>query len=529
MIGFGLRGAIVIMAAFALASAAWGHAALVGSEPADRAVVAQSPAEIKLIFNEPVSPLRLRLIGPSGRIDELSRSTALNNTLSVGMPAALAIGTHVLSWRVISADGHPVGGAIVFSVGEPSATPPMQPRSTADRSLQLAIWFAKLVIYVGLFFGVGGTAYSAWIATAPLSRFVQRAIVVALQTGFIAAVISVGLQGADAMDLPLSQLRQTSHWIAGFTTSYGASASVAAGAFAVALCAAEAHALRRWLAALALAGVGAALALSGHASAAAPQLLMRPAVFLHALAVAFWVGALLPLASAMRSADTRAQELSRFSRAIPAAVVVLVATGLALAVVQLGTLAALWSTAYGLLLSGKLALVAVLLAIGAVNRYALTPRIVAGDSGSARRLAASIAIEVGLVVAIFGVVAGWRFTPPPRTLLAVAQSPIQVHIHAARAMADLRFDPVRGRGETVTIALWNENFGPLAAKEVALVLAKPDAGIEPIRLAASHVAETTWRVEGLTIPVSGRWRVRVEALIDDFDKIALEDEVEVLR
>jgi copper transport protein len=41
---------------------------------------------------------------------------------------------------------------------------------------------------------------------------------------------------------------------------------------------------------MALLGVGFALALSGHASNAAPQWLTRPSVFVHVVCVTFWVG-----------------------------------------------------------------------------------------------------------------------------------------------------------------------------------------------------------------------------------------------
>jgi hypothetical protein len=34
---------------------------------------------------------------------------------------------------------------------------------------------------------------------------------------------------------------------------------------------------------------------------------------------------------------------------------------------------------------------------------------------------------------------------------------------------------------------------------------------------AVYVADSSWRIEGLTVPMSGRWRVRVEILISDFD------------
>jgi copper transport protein len=95
----------------------------VDSEPIDRAVVAQPPATIKLIFNEPVSPLVLRLVGPGGATVDLTDVAAADQALTIHIPSPLARGTHLVSWRVISADGHPVGGAITFSVIEPSANP----------------------------------------------------------------------------------------------------------------------------------------------------------------------------------------------------------------------------------------------------------------------------------------------------------------------------------------------------------------------------------------------------------------------
>ena len=507
--------------------AAWGHASLVGSEPVDRAVVAQPPAAIRLIFNEPVSPLALRLVGPGGQSAELTDVTAADQVLTIRIPGSLPRGTHLLSWRVISADGHPVGGAITFSVVEPSAEPPLRPQFEPDRKLRIAIWLGKIVLYVGLLFGVGGVFYAAWIAHAPLSDATRNLLLVVLNGGLIAAVISVGLQGADMMELPLSEIRQTQLWAKGFATSYGAAASLAAAAIALALTALRAKSHGRLPAALALGGVGAALAVSGHAASAAPELLMRPAVFLHGVSVAFWVGALIPLMSAMGAAEQRAAELKRFSRAIPAAVAVLAASGLGLAIVQLGTLDALWTTSYGVVLSCKLAAVLALLTLGAWNRYVLTPRTAGGDSIAAGRLAASIKLEVAIVAVILGLVALWRFTPPPRTYLAALSAPIQVHIHTANAMADVRFEPPRAGGRTVTVAVWDGNFAPLPAKEVTLVLAKPDAGIEPLRTAAVYVADSSWRVDGLTLPMSGRWRVRVEILINDFEKRTIEDDIDL--
>jgi copper transport protein len=50
-----------------------------------------------------------------------------------------------------------------------------------------------------------------------------------------------------------------------------------------------------------------------------------------------------------------------------------------------------------------------------------------------------------------------------------------------------------------------------------------------VRRAATHFSDGHWRVEGLRIPVAGKWIVRVDLLIDDFEKIVLEDQVELPR
>ena len=126
-----------------------------------------------------------------------------------------------------------------------------------------------------------------------------------------------------------------------------------------------------------LLGAGVALALSGHASNAAPQWLTRPSVFVHVVCVAFWVGALLPLIAAVQ-AGAGGAALARFSRVIPYPLAALVISGRILAVVQLDRSDALWTTSYGIVLSCKLAAVTALLALGAANRYVFVPRYQAG-------------------------------------------------------------------------------------------------------------------------------------------------------
>ena len=519
----------VLLAAVGQAGTAFAHASLIRSEPADRAVVALPPSMLTLIFNEPVSPLVLRLVGPSGEATELKDVVADNATVTIRLPERLRPGTHLLSWRVISADSHPVGGALTFSIGQPSAQP-APPRFDSDRWVVGAVWIAKLALYIGLLVGIGGTFYARWVALEPLSPGTGKIVAAALECGMLGAFISVGLQGVDALGLPLSGLKQPQVWAAGLATSYGFTATIAAGAMIVGLAALGLSPERgRWLSLLGLIGVGAALAASGHASAAEPQLLTRPAVFLHGVAVAFWIGAFLPLAAAMRGPKRREVELTRFSRAIPIALVVLVASGTVLAVVQLRRFDALWTTDYGLVLSGKLAAVFVLLTLAAVNRYALTSSVMEGDGIAAARLVRSITAELLIALVALGLVATWRFKPPPRALIAAAEAAIHAHIHTDKAMADVEIERAHANARRITVTVLDGQFGPLPAKEVTLFLGNTAAGIEPLRLPAAHIEGATWRVENVSIPTVGRWQVRVEILINDFEKVTIEDQIDLPR
>src|SRR5690606_3436641 len=157
--------------------------------------------------------------------------------------------------------------------------------------------------------------------------------------------------------------------------------------------------VRRATAAVALAAVGLALAASGHASTASPQMLTRPLVFIHAVAVAWWLGALLPLALAVRQGGVeRETALLRFSRFIPYWLAALRLSGPVLAWIQVERVSALWTTAYGRVLLVKLALVAALLVIAAGNRWLLTVPVARGEARADRRMVAAIGFEIAVAV-----------------------------------------------------------------------------------------------------------------------------------
>ncbi|WP_292516409.1 copper resistance CopC/CopD family protein [Mesorhizobium sp.] len=517
--------AIVFFAAFAAPSQALAHATLVTTEPGDGAVLAQSPAQFSLTFSEPVSPLVLTLVRPDGTPVSLTSFRLNGQTVEIDNPQTLESGTHVLSWRVISADGHPVGGSVLYSIGAPSAAPVVS--EAVDRGLRSAIWIGKVFLYVGLFLGVGGAFAIAWLAQG--GRSGQRFVIAAILCGLVAAPLSLGFQGLDALGAPLARLARPGVWQAGLGTSFGWTALVALVALGLGLLSLVGPRGGAKLFALAgLASVGAALAASGHASAAEPQWLTRPMVFLHGAGIAFWTGALAPLGLAMRRKPVEAAPfLRRFSQAILPVVAVLAATGIVLAVIQVQAPAALLETAYGRLLLVKLALLFFLFTLAATNRWKLTGPAGAGETEVQRRLARSIGIEMLIVLAIFGVAAGWRFTPPPRALAIAAVQPASVHIHTPKAMADLSITPGHVGPVAASIIIMTGDFGPLDAEQVTLVLSKPDSGIEPIKRAATKRGDGTWRVDDLVVPVPGRWTARLDILVSDFEIVKIQAPIDI--
>lgn len=523
-----LRLALILLAsmlvAISTAGQAFAHAALTAASPGDGAVMATAPSRMTLSFSEPVSPLVLKLIGPDGTTQSLSRYTLKDRTLVIETPAGLGTGTHVLSWRVVSQDGHPVGGAVVFSIGQASAAAPVV-LAQGDPIVRFMLWLGKVGLYLGLFLGVGGAAFSAWVAAlSPSARRASRALIL---TGLVAIPVALAAQGLDALGASPANLIDGAVWKGAAGSSFAITVLVAALSLTAALLSLGLSAgLARALATLALLGVGAALAASGHASAAAPQVLMRPAVFLHAIGIAAWAGALWPLLAALRNTDA-VGALDTFSRRIPWIVAIIVASGIVLAIVQVETPAALVATAYGRVLLVKLALVAGLFGLAAWNRFRLTRCARAGEGAARMQLRRVIAAEILLMLAVFGTAALWRFTPPPRALAIAANQPASVHIHTLKAMADVTLMPGRVGPVTLEIVLMNGEFGALAAKELRIGLSNAAAGIEAIERPAVRGEDGIWRVGDLRLPVPGRWTVELEILISDFEMLRLGETVEI--
>jgi len=514
----------VLLCAFCFANEASAHASLVSTEPGDGSMMASAPKTVRLRFNEPITPASIRLIDGEGRARDDVSVRARGDTIEISLPNDLPRGTQVVSYRVFSADGHPVGGSLVFSLGMSANKVIVPPDRTP--ALDALIWLARVSIYFGLFAGVGGAFFGAWISRTNSARPV---ILAALVVGSAGAVAAWGLQGLDLLDLAPENILASTPWQAAADTSLAPSLLIAVAAMALAMMAMRnvSGRSRRVLSAAAILGVGTALAASGHASTAPPQWLMRPMVFLHGTGVAFWIGALAPLAAiARRPGASPLVILSRFSRVAVPVVAALVLTGLVLAAVQLVSIHALIETRYGLILLIKLVLVTGLLGFAALNRFRLTPKLALGRLDT-QALVRSILLECVVAAGILAVVAGWRFTPPPRASVTAVVKPLAIHIHTDAAMFQVLISPGTVGKDSFVLQLMDGDAVPLVAKETTLILSLPERGIEPLQRTAKLTADGEWQVTDVPIPFPGRWHMRIEALVTDFHKVTLEDDFDV--
>jgi copper transport protein len=515
-------GIAMLLSAFCFATGAFAHATLVSAEPADGSVMAKAPTIAQLRFNESVTPAAISLIDAEGKTRDDVSFRADGQSILVTLPDNLPHGTQVISYRVVSEDGHPVAGSLMFSVGAATRTIAAPAEGGVVAAL---IWLARISVYLGLFVGVGGVFFAAWIGCGPDGG---RIILGALGVGMVSAVASLGLQGLDLHDLPLTALATLAPWKGAFSTSFGPSMLIAIAAMAIARFAWRSPTMTiAWvLTTLAMAGAGLSLATSGHAATASPQWLTRLSVFIHGVGVAYWIGALAPLAAMARRRSSDLLRALRWFSAGAVPVVGLVAlTGLTLAIVQLENLRALVDTNYGIILLVKLALVVVLLGFAALNRFLVTPALAADPD--TMPLLGSVLIECVLVIGILAAVAGWRFTPPPRALAAATPAPIAIHIHTDAAMFQVLIAPGKVGTDNFVLQLMNGDASAFEAKEVTLTLSLPERGIEGLERKATLGPDTYWHVRNVVLPLSGRWHMRIEALVTDFQKVTLEDDFEL--
>lgn len=220
------------------------------------------------------------------------------------------------------------------------------------------------------------------------------ALALAVTQAVLVATTSAELVGSTGMGL--RELASASFFIAGCVFAVAAFGLWAALRWMV----------RIWPAAIAATvALGASVSLSHAASRMEDRAVLLALTAAHHLGMAAWVGALLFLLLALRSggepelARTTAQGMARrFSAMAVVAVVVLVGAGAGLSVFYAGSWHGMWGTSYGILLSAKIVLTAMMLALGAANYLAI--RGAGKDSAFLLRLRRFGEVELGLAFTV---------------------------------------------------------------------------------------------------------------------------------
>ena len=431
-----IRAIVIAVVALALVpSVAGAHAVLQESTPPRGGNPAQAPAQVELRFSEPVEARfgAVKVFDSAGKevqAGEVFHPGGHGEQVAVKLRDGLGEGGYTVTFRVISADSHPVAGGFVFSVGEggggaqsvdqllagTTSGPVTSTAFGAVRAIQfgaIALGFGALVFFALCWLPAlratagGGSDWRA--ASEAFAARLRLLLTAAAVAGVLSAAAGVVLQGATGDG--------SSFWAAlspdvvreVLATKFGTVWGLAVLAWAVVLglalvegrrlpvlrpasvgatgLAAPGLALRPGLVALAipLGALCALPALGGHAGVQDPRWLVLPANLLHVVAISAWVGGIAVLVLALRSATRQLEggdrtrlltaTVGRFSAVAGPAFALILATGIAQSLASIDAVEQLWTTAYGRAVLIKLVLFAVLVAIGYVNRSRLLPAL----------------------------------------------------------------------------------------------------------------------------------------------------------
>ena len=536
--------ALVATAAMALvvAPAALAHATLVSSTPSDGAVLARAPKQVVLAFNEPVESALGSVRVYDGRLDRVDDGATTKpepNEVAVGLRSGLPRGTYTVAWRVISADSHPVHGAFVFSVGQPSAggagvVEQVLAGQAGSKDVDLVFGVIRFLNLALILLCAGGAIVLAWVLKAEhasVGRPLWPVLSVAALLLALVSVAGIGLEGAQASGLGLGSALRPSLFGDVVDTRFGRVWLVRAGlALAFALLAALALRRERQRSAFAWYAValGAALALtpalSGHARVEGTLGVVSD--WVHVLAASAWTGGLAFVLLALLLASGDRWELARrivprFSALAVISVALLLIAGVVSGFLEVRTWSGLWSTTYGQLLLVKVALVVPLLCLGLFNNRISVPRLRSGAASAReqRHFLATVGVELAVMVVIVGVTAALVAETPAKAQQSVSAGPVSRDVSVGPFDLDVLVDPARTGPNAIHITVLQRATGQLAdVDEIRVAASLPAAGLGPLRFKTTPAGPGHVIVSGATFPVAGDWKLEVDVRRGEFDQ-----------
>ncbi len=531
--------AIVVANLLAGTDAALAHAILIETEPASQASLATPPSEIVLVFSEAVTPIVLRLLDINGQaIAEVDDVLGKNSRLSLPLQSRIPDGQYLVSYRVMSADTHPIAGAFSFSVGTPGTVDGFEIQEQGIEPARAMVLVNRLLQFISLFIAAG-TVFFCVLVRPPryTESSLRKIITIASAVAAATYILAIGVGGADMAGVGPGSLIDFSVWKLAAGTNLLDSAIVGVSGVVILNIGWRVPHTAGRSATLLLGGVIAltGLALTGHAATAAPRWLMAPSIVLHLFTAAFWVAATIPLAWILKTSPTADSTLvlNRFSSRAAIALAVLVASGVCVAIVQVESFPALISTDYGVVLLLKLGVVMLLLALAAFNKYWFMPRIEKSESGSVLHLRWAIYVEVGLMAGVLILTTILTTTVPPRSLATVPrQDAPDVMLDSfaspgdfATTMAqqgfilDVSVSPAQAGRSILTVVVTNEEGVVFLPVAVNASLSLPALDIEAVKISLEPQAGGEYYADLREIVIAGDWELRIDVLVDDFTQL----------
>lgn len=527
------------------------HSELIDTDPAPASVVERPPAALTLRFSGDVEAdtAIVGLYDGTGSTIAIPRArhrgdrTALTATLP-----RLAPGGYVVTWRVVSADGHPVRGAFTFRIGAGAAAPDpgllerLVAADGGDTAVGVVFGLNRFLAFVALAVLVGVPATTAGLRPDRLSR--TRSTVAAAWSGVaVTTVAGLGLQGASGAGRPLADALSGALVADVLGTRFGrmSAARLVLLVLAAPLLwvltrpgpepghtptpARPVPVARPVLAALGLLGAGLILtvSLAGHAGSRRGAVLASAVDATHLGAVALWLGGLVAVSGWWR--EQAAPALSRFSRLATIAVATIALTGIAQAARQVGGRAALTGTTYGRLLLVKVALFAVAVALAALSRAtvrrARTGRPTGDQSSVLRR---AVAGELAIGAAVLAVTALLVASVPARDALA---RPASSELRAGAVRVEVVVDPARAGRTTVHAYTLDTTGRPVAVASLRLRLSLPTRDIGPLLVPVTRAGPGHFVGGGVDIPIRGAWTIDVTIRTEAGDRVEGRGTIEV--